>query len=113
MTDLDARLTDALRADAPPERDPVFRLDVLVRLERVRFRRRLAATLTLACAAGVLVAMNARAIEAWMAVDIWRAWIVAAVAFAAVFALPGFPIEATPGVRTAVRAIGRWFAWQG
>ena len=41
MTDLDARLTAALQADALPERDPLFRIEVLRRRERARFRRQL------------------------------------------------------------------------
>ena len=39
MSDLETRLTSALNADAPPAHDPVFRVEVLVRLERERFRR--------------------------------------------------------------------------
>ena len=101
MTDTDARLTAALQADAPAERDAIFRLNVLMRLERARFRRRVVSILALALAAGALVATNAQVINAWMAMDVWRAWIVAAAAAATVFALPDFPIEAT------VDAIGR------
>jgi hypothetical protein len=35
----DERLTRILLRDAPPERDPLFRLEVLERRERQRFRR--------------------------------------------------------------------------
>jgi hypothetical protein len=41
VTDLDARLTAALQADTPPGRDPLFRIEVLQRRERARFRRQL------------------------------------------------------------------------
>ena len=41
MSDLETRLTSALNADAPPAHDPVFRVEVLARLELERFRREL------------------------------------------------------------------------
>ncbi len=108
MSDLDARVTAALQADAPRAHDALFRVEVLERLERVRFRRRVALTLAVASAAGVLVAVNAQAIGAWMATDVWGVWIVALGALAAMFALPGVPVEAPPGARVLVRALGRW-----
>jgi hypothetical protein len=40
MTDIDARITAALQHDAPSPRDPLFRVSVLERRERQRFRRR-------------------------------------------------------------------------
>jgi hypothetical protein len=40
MTDIDERITAALRHDAPPLRDPLFRIQLLERAERQRFRRR-------------------------------------------------------------------------
>jgi hypothetical protein len=39
--DRDDRIADLLREDAPPPRDPVFRLRVLERREQRRFQRRL------------------------------------------------------------------------
>jgi hypothetical protein len=39
--DKDLRIADLLRADAPPPRDPVFRIKVLERREQQRFQRRL------------------------------------------------------------------------
>ncbi|MBZ5578406.1 MAG: hypothetical protein LAP40_17725 [Acidobacteriia bacterium] len=48
--DRDNRLVELLRADAPPERDPVFRLKVLERREQRQFQRRLLTML-----AGMLV----------------------------------------------------------
>ncbi len=46
MTNGDERITTALRHEAPPLRDPVFRLQVLERRERQRFRRRALHALT-------------------------------------------------------------------
>jgi len=46
MADDEARLVELLRGDLPPARDPLFRLDVLARRERQRFRRQLALALT-------------------------------------------------------------------
>jgi hypothetical protein len=43
----EARLLQLLRADLTPARDPLFRIDVLARLERRRFRRQLAVVLTI------------------------------------------------------------------
>jgi hypothetical protein len=46
MADDEVRLVELLRGDLPPARDPLFRLDVLARRERQRFRRQLAMALT-------------------------------------------------------------------
>ena len=40
MMNIDDRITAALQHDAPPPRDPVFRIQLLERRERQRFRRR-------------------------------------------------------------------------
>jgi len=40
MTNIDERITAALQHDAPPPRDPRFRIQLLERRERQRFRRR-------------------------------------------------------------------------
>ena len=66
MTDLDTRLTEILSQGIPGERDPVFRIDVLMRLERARFRRRMAALASLAIIVTVVAAPNARAIGGWL-----------------------------------------------
>jgi hypothetical protein len=39
--DKDVRIVDLLNADAPPRRDPLFRVSVLERREHRRFQRRL------------------------------------------------------------------------
>jgi hypothetical protein len=110
MSDLDSRLAAALAADAPPERDALFRLDVLARLERARFQRRVVLVTAIALLAVMLVAVNVQAIDAWMAADPRRAWVVGTIALAALLAFPGMPTAATPGVRTIVGAFGRWFS---
>jgi hypothetical protein len=53
-TEIDERIARLLNADAPPERDPVFRIKVLERRERRRFHRQ---ALALVFAALVLIAI--------------------------------------------------------
>ena len=108
MSDLDNRLTAALNADPPPPRDARFRVEVLLRIERARFKRRLILTMTVAFTAAVLVVLNSQNIEAWIATDIWHVWIVALCAVVAMFSLSGVPIAALPGVRGFARTLGRW-----
>jgi hypothetical protein len=50
---VDERITAALQHDAPPPRDPLFRIQLLERREQQRFRRR--SLQTLAGTAAVLV----------------------------------------------------------
>ena len=50
---IDERITAALQHDAPPARDPLFRLQLLERAEQQRFRRR--TRQALAGGAGVMV----------------------------------------------------------
>ena len=108
MSDLDNRLTAALSADPPPAQDARFRLEVLLRIERARFKRRVIMTLGVAFAGAALVVVNTQAIEAWIAADIWYVWIVALGAVIAMFSLSGVPIEALPGFRGFARTLGRW-----
>jgi hypothetical protein len=108
MSDLDNRLTAALNADPPPMRDAGFRVEVLLRIEEARFKRRVLRTLVVAFAAAVLVAMNARDIDAWIATDTWHVWIAALGAVAAMFSLSNVPIEALPGLRGFARSLSRW-----
>ena len=109
MSDPDIRLKAALHADPPPARDAKFRVEVLMRIERARFKRRVVTTLAVAFAAAALVAVNAQAIEAWIATDIWRLWIVAVAVIVIMFSLSGVPIAAVPGFRGFARTLGRWF----
>ena len=61
MTNVDERITTALRHDAPPPRDPVFRLQVLERRERQRFRRRALHALAGGAAVAVVSALTVSA----------------------------------------------------
>jgi hypothetical protein len=58
MTNADERITAALRHDAPPLRDPIFRLQVLERRERQMFRRRTRQALAGAAGVGVVSALT-------------------------------------------------------
>jgi len=108
MSDLDNRLTAALNADPTPARDARFRVEVLLRIERARFKRRVIRMLAPAFAAAALLAVNAQAIEAWIATDFWRVCIVALGAMIGMFSLSGVPFEALPGVRGMARTFSRW-----
>jgi hypothetical protein len=106
MSDLETRLIAALHADAPPARDPVFRVEVLVRLERARFRRRVAGAVAAVGVLAILAAVNVRVLGDWMAADQQHFWIVALAAAAALWSIPVVMIE--PRFRRVVRAFGRW-----
>ena len=108
MSDLDNRLTTALNADPPPVRDARFRVEVLLRIEQARFKRRVLRALALAFAAAVLMAVNAQAIGAWIATDTWHGWIVALGVVGAMFSLSNVPIEALPGLGGVARTLSRW-----
>jgi hypothetical protein len=110
MSDVDARLAAALGADAPPERDALFHLEVLARIERSRFRRRIVRVSAIALMAAMLIVVNAQTIDTWIASDARHEWIVGVAALVAMLALPGMPIAATPGVRAVVKVFGRWFS---
>jgi hypothetical protein len=105
MSDLESRLTAALHADAPPLRDPVFRVEALVRLERARFRRRLGRMLAVVAVLAVLAAMNMPAIGTGITAAGQRLWIVA-LASAAMLAAVLVIVE--PRFRMVARAFGRW-----
>jgi hypothetical protein len=102
MSELEQRLGAALGADAPPARDALFRLEVLVRRERARFRGQLTRALALVLAVGVLAALNAQAIGAWIGADPARLVVVSALFSGAVLA-------ALPRVRAFARRFDRWF----
>lgn len=105
MSDLETRLTSALNADAPPARDAIFRVEVLVRLEQARFRRHVSRIVFTAALLAVLAAVSAPAIAAWMAADDSRIWLVTLGAAAAICGWSAVLI--VPGFRAAVSAVGR------
>ena len=101
MTDHDAKLEQLLRADVPPAPDPLFRIAVLARLERRRFQRQVARIVGVGAVVTALVAVNAAAINAWLAADVSQLAVVLVVAAAAVWMLPGRTASAMRGfVRT-------------
>ena len=105
MNDLETRLTDALQADTPPARDPLFRVELLVRLERARFRRRVARALVVVGLLAVLAAWNVRVIEGWVAAHNQRLWVPALAAIATLWAIS--VVMTRPRFRMAARAFGR------
>ncbi len=105
MSDLETRLTDALHADTPPARDPLFRVELLMRLERARFRRRVERALVVVGVLAVLAALNVRVIDSWLAADNERVWVAALAAVAALWTLSLVLLK--PRFRMAVRAFGR------
>lgn len=107
MSDLETRLTAALNAEAPPARDVRFRVDVLVRLEQARFRRRVRGSVLVAAAVAVLAAVSAPILNGWIA-DVQRLSIVALGASAVLFTLLTVLLGRPAGVRTLVSAFGRW-----
>jgi len=56
--DSNPRFAELLRRDAPAERDPVFRVEVLFRLERAKYRRRLSALLALGLVLAAIAAVG-------------------------------------------------------
>ena len=61
MTNIDERITAALQHDAPPPRDPVFRIRLLERREHERFRRRVQQALAAGAAVVAISALTLRA----------------------------------------------------
>jgi hypothetical protein len=89
MTQVDERITAALRHDAPPPRDPAFRLQVLERRERQLFRRRARQALASAAGVAVVSVLTVRGgSEAYMAGSVLLFALV--VVTTAVVYLPGF-----------------------
>ena len=105
MTNLDARVTAALRADGPPARDAMFCVKVLVRLEQARFKRRVARTIVLAVVLGLVAAVNAPLLEGWLAAAGQHVRIIAFAAAATMWVVPVLMIGSS--IRTVVRGVGR------
>ena len=105
MSDLETRLRAALHVDEAPVRDPLFRVETLVRLERARFRRRVRRALVVAGVLAVLAAVNVRVIDTWVAADNQRLWIAALAAAATLWTIP--VVMSRPRFRIAVRAFTR------
>jgi hypothetical protein len=58
MTDLETRLDQALKAEAAPARDPMFRVLVMERRTKTALRRRLLTAFVLAVCAAILGALG-------------------------------------------------------
>jgi hypothetical protein len=59
MNELEARLEAALKASDPPARDPLFRIELMVRHERMAVRRRVRAAVATAFGLAVTAALGA------------------------------------------------------
>jgi len=106
MTDLETRLDEALKADAAPVRDPMFRIVVLEQRERAALRRRLVAASGLAVGATILAAVGLAATEALPnGVERLSALSVLGVALAAAMVAPYL------GGATALRRLAAEAAW--
>jgi hypothetical protein len=105
MTDLEARLDQALKAGAAPARDPMFRILVLERRERTALRRRLATGAALALAAAVLAALGIGLLEALPDVDRLAAIAAAGALLTALLAAPHL------GGRAALNSLAAKAAW--
>jgi hypothetical protein len=99
---LDEKLGQLLRQDAPPERDPAFRIGLLERRERQRYERRqrwvLASAVMVVVFIGVIVGLSQA-----LGVRMWMTSLVAFFCAAAVAACLG----SVRGVMLAVRHMGR------
>jgi hypothetical protein len=105
MTDLETRLMAALRADGPPARDAMFRVNVLVRLEQARFKRRVARTIVVAGLLALIAGVNAPLIESGLAAAGQHVPVIAFTAAATMCLVPALMIAFR--VRTVVRGVAR------
>jgi hypothetical protein len=63
LTELENRLQRAFAADALPARDPLFRVQVIIRQQRAALRRQLVEAFGFACASAVLAVLVLRAVD--------------------------------------------------
>jgi hypothetical protein len=105
MSDIETRLAAALNAGAPPARDAAFRIEVLVRLERARFRRHVGRALTVAALLAVLAALSLPLVVPRAAADGGRLWLVTLAAAAALCA--PLVLLLRPRLRTATTVVSR------
>jgi hypothetical protein len=101
MSDLEFRLNAVLREDAV--RDALFRVDVLARLERRRFRRRVICAVALAVVVTALVTVIAPRVDVWIPANVYLLAIVAAVAAFALLALSRVWLSRPAGATEAMR----------
>ena len=106
MTDLEARLDRALKAQGPPPRDPMFRIEVMVRRERAVVRRRLLAACALALGVAILGALGLLVTETLA--DGPQRLAVLAMVGAALMALLATPYLGAAGALRGLRARAAW-----
>ena len=63
MTDLETRLEQALKADSPSPRDPMFRIELLLRRQRAAARRQVLIGCAAAFAAAILATLGLGVID--------------------------------------------------
>jgi hypothetical protein len=106
MTDLETRLDQALKADAPPARDPMFRILVMERRTQAVLRRRLVAGFGLALCAAVLAALGLMIAQTLLhGTERLTAVAMIAAALTVLLAAPYF------GGRAALRGLAARAAW--
>lgn len=110
MTDLETRLMRALAADAAPESDPAFRLQVIRKRRLAALRWQLAGAFGYACLYAVLAALTLDAVDEVAAPPAMRvaAPALITIGYVALFLrhyvdLPGFAQTAAERVRSGVR----------
>lgn len=99
---LDDRLGQLLRQDAPPERDPAFRVGLLERRERQRYKRRQRWVLASATLLAVLLALVV-GLSQGLGLRLWMTSLVALFCVAALAAFLG----SIRGVMLALRHLRR------
>ena len=103
MTDLEARLERALKAGAPAPRDPMFRIEILMRRESVAMRRRLLAAGGVALGAAILTPFILWAIGSLLGASELRLVVIAIGAGVLTLGFVG-PYIGTPSVLRALSA---------
>ena len=88
MTDLEARLESALKADAAVPGDPLFRIAILMRRERMLFRRRLLTGALMSLGAAVLSALGLGAVRELLGIGVTWLLVVAATGVALTACMP-------------------------
>jgi hypothetical protein len=95
MSDLDTRLQQALRAEAAPPRDPLFRIEIMLRRERKALRGRMLTSGAMVLTAAILAPFGLAAIDELFAPGYSRllADALAAAALLAAIAAPLLPLR--------------------
>lgn len=103
MTDLEARLERALKVDGLAPRDPMFRIEILMRRERVAMRRQLVAAGGVALGAAILTPFILWGIGALLGASELRLAVIGVCAAALTLAFVG-PYVGTPSLLRSLSA---------